>query len=105
MSESKFKTKTAKRIREMLPGCLVLLNDSSTQQGIPDMLVLHEDRWGMLEFKKSANASRQPNQEYFVEKANEMSFGAFICPENEEDVLDALRETLESRRSARVSKP
>jgi hypothetical protein len=34
---------------------------------------------------------------------NAMSFAAFIYPENEEDVLDALQQTFRPRRVSRVS--
>jgi hypothetical protein len=65
-------------------------NDSSYIQGIPDLLILYEDKWGSLECKKNAKASHRPNQEYYVEKMNDMSFSAFIFPENKGEVLDAL---------------
>ena len=44
-----------------------------------------------LEVKRSANAEKRPNQEYYVELMDGMSFSRFICPENKEEVLDALQ--------------
>lgn len=90
MLESIFQAKLIKELKEMFPGCIVMKNDASYIQGIPDLLVLYNKKWASLEVKKSANASRQPNQEYYVDKMNEMSFSRFICPENRDEVLDEL---------------
>lgn len=90
------------RIKDMFPGCIILKNDSAYQQGIPDWTILWVDRWAFLEIKRSVDSVEQPNQRYFVELANEMCFGAFIYPENEEEVLDALQQAFRSRRKTRV---
>ena len=102
MLENAFKTKLARKIKRMLPGCIVVHLDPNEIQGIPDLLVLYEDRWAALEGKKSKNASHRPNQNYYVDKMNEMSYAAFIYPENEEEVLDELQQALQPRRKARV---
>ena len=90
MLESKFQANLIKKLKEIYPGCMVLKNDSSYLQGVPDLLVLYNDHWASLEVKKNANARHQPNQDYYVDKMNEMSFSRFICPENEEEVLSDL---------------
>jgi hypothetical protein len=59
--------------------------------------------WATLECKSSEDASTQPNQEYYIERLGEMSFAAYIYPENEEEVLNALQQAFESPRRARVS--
>lgn len=92
MLENKFQAKLIKRIKDLFPGCIVMKNDSSYIQGIPDLLVLNNRRWASLECKKNANAKKQPNQEYYVDKMNNMSFSRFICPENEDEVLEELTE-------------
>lgn len=98
MLENKFQAKLIKELKEEFPGCIVMKNDSSYIQGIPDLLILHEDRWAGLEVKKSANAKKQPNQEYYVDKMNEMSFAKFIHPENKEEILNELRTTFRAER-------
>lgn len=98
MLESKFQANLIKEIKNKFPGCIVLKNDSSYLQGVPDLSVFYGDRWAMLEAKKSANASHQPNQDYYVGRANEMSFSRFIFPENKEEVLDELTHFFHSER-------
>lgn len=96
MLENKFQAGLIKKLKTMFPGCIVMKNDSSYIQGIPDLLILHRDKWASLEVKKTANARRQPNQEHYVGIMNEMSFSRFIYPENEEEVLSELRKSFES---------
>lgn len=91
MLENKFQSNLIKEIKDRFPGCVVLKNDSSYLQGVPDLSVYYKDKYAMLEVKKSANAKHQPNQDYYVDKINEMSgFARFIFPENKEQVLDEL---------------
>lgn len=89
--ENKFKTKLVKEIKDRFPGCIVTHLDANEIQGIPDLLVLHKDRWAALEGKKTAGASHRPNQDYYVDKMNNMSFASFIYPENKEEVLNDLQ--------------
>jgi hypothetical protein len=80
----------------MFPGCIVLKNDPNYLQGIPDLTIFWHDRWAALEVKKEANASHQPNQDYYVQVMNEMSFSRFIYPENKEVVLHELQQSFGS---------
>lgn len=88
--ESGFQDKLRDELKKLFPGCMIFKMDQI--QGIPDLLILYKNKWASLENKKSANAKRQPNQEYYVGKMNEMSFSRFICPENKNDVLKELVE-------------
>lgn len=101
MLERDYQSGLIKRIKDILPGCIVLKTDPTYIQGLPDLLILYKDRWAALEVKRSANASRRPNQEYYVDTLNSMSFSSFIFPENEEEVLYELQEALQPRRSTR----
>ena len=92
MKENQFQARLIKRLKVLFPGCIVMKNDSGYIQGIPDLTILWNDKWAFLECKQSANASRQPNQEYYIETASKMSFGRFIFPENEEEVLSDLQQ-------------
>lgn len=89
--ESGFQDKLVKDIKKIFPGSMVFKMDQI--QGIPDLLVLYKDKWFSLECKKSMGANRQPNQEYYVDLMNKMSFSRFVCPENKEDILDELHKT------------
>lgn len=96
--EGRFSEELDKDLRDLFPGCVILKNDEQLLQGVPDKLILYRDKWAMLEVKKSADADRQPNQDYWIEKFDQMSFGAFVYPENKEDVLHALQQTFQPRR-------
>ena len=90
MLENKFQANLIKKIKSLYPDCIVMKNDPTYIQGIPDLLVLYKDKWVSLECKKSMNARHQPNQDYYVGKMNEMSFSRFIYPEIKDEVLKEL---------------
>ncbi len=96
MLERMFQRELISDLKARFDGCIVLKNDANYIQGIPDLLVLHKDKWAMLETKRSAREPRQPNQTYYVEKLNRMSFAKFIYPENKEEVLNDLQQSFES---------
>ena len=91
MLENKFQANLIRELKNEFPGCIVMKNDSSYIQGVPDLLVLHKDKWASLEVKRSSNASHQPNQDYYVDKMNEMGFSRFVYPENKDNVMTDLR--------------
>jgi len=102
MRESQYQAKVIKKLKVMFPGCLVLKNDPQYLQGVPDVLILYYGTWGALEIKLALDGEIQPNQRYYVELMDQMSFAAFLCPENEEMVLYELQRALEFGRQARV---
>lgn len=91
MLERDFQSDLIKDLRDLFPGCVILKNDANYLQGIPDLLLLYKDRWAILETKRAFKSRRQPNQEYYVDKLNAMSFSAFINPYNKEEVIRALQ--------------
>lgn len=113
--ESKFQAALIRRLQATFPGCIVIKNDPTYIQGIPDLLVLYNDTWAALECKRSSRASHRPNQDYYVKRMDNMSFAAFIFPENEDEVIEALKkkwrvevkngiqQTPRARRKARAS--
>ena len=103
MRENDYQSALIKRIKERFPGCFVLKNDTDYLQGVPDLLVLFRTRWAMLEVKASARSPFRPNQEYYLEQLDRLSFAAVIYPENEEEVLNDLQQAFQSRRRARLS--
>lgn len=102
--ESSFQSKLIKELKSRFEGCMVLKNDAGYLQGICDLLILYGNKWAALECKASVDAHRQPNQEYYVDKFNQMSYARFIYPENKEEVLDELQQTFKPSRKARVSR-
>lgn len=103
MRESRFQAQLLEEIRFLFPGCLILKNDSAYRQGIPDWLILYKDKWAGLEVKASSGAGHQPNQDYYIDIMDKMSFAAFICPTNRKEVLDALQLAFGTVGSSRVS--
>ena len=104
MTENKYQAKIIKKLEEMFPGCMIMKTDSAYRQGMPDLIILWEKYWASLEVKADASSSSQPNQGYYIQKLNDMSFAAYIYPENEMEVLSALQQAFKPPRRTRVSK-
>lgn len=102
MRESVFKRNLKIEIRRMFPRCIILDNDSSVLQGIPDMIVLWKNQWAALECKSHQGAPVRPNQAHYVNQMARMSFAAFIYPENMDQVLGDLQQSFRPNRTARL---
>ncbi len=94
MKENEFQSKLITELKSRFVGCEIIKNDSSYIQGICDLIILYKNKWAMLEVKKSKEAKKQPNQEYYVNKFGKMSYAAFIYPENKEKILNELERSL-----------
>ena len=90
--ESKFQKDLIDQIKNEFPGCLAMKNDSGYIQGIPDWTILYKNKWAVLEVKRKKDANKQPNQPYYVEKLNDMSYSRFVYPENKEEVIRELHD-------------
>lgn len=102
--ESRFREKLINELEEMFEGCLIMHTDPQDIQGMPDLIILYGTTWAGLETKRHEGAHRQPNQPYYVDLLNKMSFAAFIYPENKEEVLYELQKTFRARRATRISR-
>ena len=102
MLENKYQAQLISKIKKRFPGCIVMKNDSRYIQGIPDLTILYEKKWATLECKKSDKEPHRPNQDYYVNKMNQMSFSSFIYPENEEEILNEMERSF-IRRARRKS--
>lgn len=105
MNENVYQARIIRRLKKEFPGCLVIKNDASYIQGIPDLLVLNGIRWVAIEVKRSGKEPFQPNQSYYLELMDRMSAAYVVYPENEERVFDELQLTLGDRRQARIPQP
>lgn len=103
MRESQYQAKLIDELERRFPGCVILKNDPTYLQGIPDLVIFYGDQWAMLEVKAKETSAIQPNQPYWVERLNSMSFAAFIYPSNEEEVLRGLEQAFTLRRLTRLS--
>jgi len=96
MLESQFQRDLIQELKTLFPGALIYKNEN--KQGFPDLTVLYEKNWALLECKRAKDASHQPNQEWYVDKADAMSFARFIYPENKQEVLNELQQAFGVKR-------
>jgi len=93
MKERDYQRKLITRLEDRFKGCMILKNDPTYLQGVPDLSVFYGNKYAMLEVKISENANIQPNQKYYLDAINESGgFGRLIFPENEEVVINELEE-------------
>lgn len=93
MLESKFVKDTVRPdlLREF-PGIVIIKQEPLTSfQGVPDYILLFRSTWAALETKRAKKAAQQPNQDYYREQFNGMSYAAFAHPGNWDQVLEDLR--------------
>lgn len=103
--EREYQPGLIKRIERLFKnefGETVYVRKIDIQQGWPDLLILAPGFWALLEVKRDEPTSAddfEPNQEWWIEEFDEMSFSACIYPQNEQEVLHALSQAFsESRR-------
>ena len=101
MKESKFQHDLIEEIKQRFPGAMVIKTDPRYIQGLPDLIIFWENHWGALECKKTETAGRQPNQEFYVNSMNDMSFARFVYPENKEDVLNEMERSFDVEKHSR----
>lgn len=98
MLERDFQRSLIAELKDRYPGCIVMKNDANYKSGIPDLTILYKDFWAALEVKASEKEARKKqtgsraNQPRYVKRLNEMSFAAYIFPENKEEILHELDE-------------
>lgn len=102
MRESQYQARLIRELEFRFPGCVILKNDAEYINGIPDLLILFNDRWAMLEVKADETSKIQPLQPYWIERLGSMSFAAFIHPSIEQEVLSGLEQALTSGRHTRL---
>lgn len=96
MLESRFQSILIKELKKLFPSCIIIKNDPNYIQGIPDLLILFNDKWAALECKKTKNSLHRPNQGYYVDRMNQMSYAAFVSPENKGEVINEIQKLFES---------
>lgn len=94
--ESEFQRKLIDDLQALYPEALIYKNES--KQGFPDLTILYKDHWALLECKREENAGHRPNQDYYVNLANQMSFSRFVYPENKQEVLNELQQAFRTER-------
>lgn len=94
--ENEYQSNLIEKLQFIFPTAIIMKQDPNYKQGIPDLAIFYGSKWATLECKKSKDAPAQPNQPYYVETMNRMSFSRFIYPENEEEVLNDLQSAFRS---------
>lgn len=102
MLERDYQAKLIKKLKAQFPDAVILKNDANYLQGVPDLLILYNDRWAALEVKKEKDAKLRPNQEYYLQKLDKMSYAGLIFPENERSILYEVQRALEPDRTTRL---
>lgn len=92
MLERDYQKYLVKKLKNTFLGSIVVKNDAQLKQGIPDLLILFNNKWAALEVKNSKTAHHQANQDLYVKRMNNMSYASFIFPENEDQVFKELEE-------------
>jgi len=100
--ETIFRNKLEDDLMRLYPNAIILRVDPYCIQGFPDRLMLYENTWASFEVKASKDSEHQPNQDYYVDLLNDMSFAKFVYPENKNEVLHELQRALRINRSARL---
>lgn len=77
-------------IKRRFPDSIVLKNDPTYLQGIPDLTIFNGPFWVALEVKKSITSSFRPNQKYYIELLNESGYCSVVCPSNLDFVMDSM---------------
>ena len=93
-SESAVQALIIKELEQQYPGAVVLKTDPLYIQGFPDLLFLEKSFWAALEVKRAKNSVRQPNQGYWVDRLDLLSFSRFIYPSNLDRIFDELDDAL-----------
>lgn len=89
--EGNFKAALRSELKLLFPGCIITKNDAGSVQGIPDMSIFYNGKFAWLETKRECNASKRPNQSYYIQKCNaDGAYASFCYPENKKEVLEEL---------------
>jgi len=97
--ESDFQKDLTDELERLFPDCIIIKGNSAMRQGIPDWLILYKDKWAALEVKRSyadMKKNLRPNQEWYVDVMNDLSFAAFVYPENRKEIIRALQRSFRS---------
>lgn len=98
MLESEFKRKFKNMLEQSYPGCVLVDINPEQFRSFPDLLFLYDKFWATFEMKRTVGSAVRPNQPYWVEKLDNMSFSRFVEPGTAKEVLDDLARAIQSGR-------
>lgn len=85
--ESVFEKEFCKALRQSLGDEQTYTFKLTAAKGIPDRLILHKDKYALLEFKQHKDAKKQPGQETWINHFGNLAYAAIVYPENAEKVM------------------
>lgn len=80
--ESSLQSKVIRELRTAFPTAIIIKNDASYIQGIPDFTILYHNVWIFIEFKDKSKSAYRPNQEYYLDLAKQWSFSFTVSHDN-----------------------
>lgn len=94
--ESVYQAELIKRLRKLFPDWIIIKNDANYLQGIPDWTAFSPNgRYAWFDVKQHAKAVHQPNQNWYIQFANDSgNLGIFVYPENEKEFIDEIQRAL-----------
>jgi hypothetical protein len=99
MLERDFQRKLIIKIKERFPGAVVLKNDPLYIQGFPDLTILYGTHWAVLESKLGVESIFQPNQRFYLDLLNKMSFASPVNRYTLEEILNEMERSFISPRN------
>lgn len=95
MLEKTFQVPFINFLRDRYPGAIVIKTDPSYIRSFPDLLFLFGRNWAAFEAKRGVYAPKQPNQDYYVETLDNMSFARFVNKRNYLEVVHEMEQTFQ----------
>jgi len=97
--ESEMKADFKDEVEDRLPH-VKMFEPKTPPRSDPDLIILGPGpgvgNWAAFDFKRSRDASHQPNQDFKIDYLDTMGWAQFVYPDNTEEILDGLERLFEA---------